>query len=69
MIGENRQSITNEPVEIQDRKKMTDHFRIIYKICPNLIKEKRKLVRLANTRISTGNAPKNSPITDRSFDK
>ena len=54
MIGENRQFITNEPVEFekwpveaQDCRKITDHFRGIYRIYPNLIKE--------NWRISTCN--------------
>ena len=39
MIGENRQLVTNEPiefektpVEVQDYKKITDHFRGIYRI-------------------------------------
>ena len=47
MIGENRQLITDEPVEVQDCKKITDHFRGIHGIYPNLIKE--------NWRMSTCN--------------
>ena len=50
MIGENRQLVTNEPVEfeeypveVQDCKKITDHFRGIYRIYPNLIKENRRM--------------------------
>ena len=46
MMGENRQLVTNEPVkfekypvEVQDYMRITDHFRGIYRICPNLIKE------------------------------
>ena len=46
MIRENRQLITYEPiefeklpVEIQYCKKITDRFREIYRIYPNLIKE------------------------------
>ena len=46
MIGENQQLVTDEPVEfeeypveVQDCKKITDHFRIIYRIYPNLVKE------------------------------
>ena len=36
MTGDNQQLLTNEPVEIQDYKKITDRFRGIYKIYPNL---------------------------------
>ena len=46
MVGENRQLVTNEPVEFeknpvkfQDCRKTTDHFRGIYRMSPNLIKE------------------------------
>ena len=39
MIGENRQLVTDEPVEVQDRRKITDHFTGIDRIYPNLIKE------------------------------
>ena len=46
MIGENRQLVTDEPVEfeekpveVQDCKKITHHYRGIYRINPNLIKE------------------------------
>ena len=52
-IGENRQSITNEPiefkkqpVEVQDCKKIPDHFRGIYRLYPNLIKENPKDVNM-----------------------
>ena len=41
MIGENQQLVTNEPVEfekssveVQDYKKITNHFRGIYRIYP-----------------------------------
>ena len=54
MIWENRQLVTNEPVEFekypvefQDCRKIIDHFREIYRIYPNLIKE--------NWRMSTCN--------------
>ena len=50
MIGENRQLVTNEPVEfweipveVQDCRKITDHYRGIYRIYPNLIKENRRM--------------------------
>ena len=44
MIGENRQLfVTNEPVEVQDCKKITDHFRGICGIYFNLIKENRRM--------------------------
>jgi len=39
MIGENQQLATNEPVEVQYSKKITNHFRGIYRIYPNLIEE------------------------------
>ena len=47
MIGENRQLVTDDPftfekqqVNVQDCRKITDHFRGIYRIYPKLIKEK-----------------------------
>ena len=48
MIGENRQLVTNElvefekyPVEVhQDCRKITNHFRGIYRICPQFKKRK-----------------------------
>ena len=50
MDGENRQLVTDEPVEfekllveVQDCKKITHHFRGIYRTCPNLIKENRRM--------------------------
>ena len=50
MIGENRGLVTDEPVEfekqpveVQDHRKITDHFRGIYTIYPNLIKEHRRM--------------------------
>ena len=43
MIGQNRQLVTGEPVEIQDCSKITDHFRGIYGIYPNLRKENRRM--------------------------
>jgi hypothetical protein len=50
MIGENRQFVTNEPVEfekypveVQDCRKTTDHLRGIYRIYPNLRKENRRM--------------------------
>ena len=71
MIGENRQLVTDEPVEfeklpvkVQDYMKITDHFKGIYRINPNLMKENRRMSTcnrlngLANTRISTGYAQK-----------
>ena len=44
MIGENRQLVTNEPVEfekqlVEDCRKITNRFRDIYRINPKLIKE------------------------------
>ena len=43
MIGENRQLVTNEPVEVGDFKKITDHFRGIHRIYPNSVKENRRM--------------------------
>ena len=50
MIGENRQLVTDEPVEfeklpveVKDCRKITDCVRGIYRIYPNLIKENRRL--------------------------
>ena len=51
MIGEKRQLVTDEPVEfekepveVQGCRKITDHFRGIYRIYhPNLIKENRRM--------------------------
>ena len=43
MIGENRQLVTNEPVEVQDCRKITHHFRGIYGIYPHLVKEYRRM--------------------------
>ena len=43
MIGENRQLVTNELVEVQDWRKISDHFRGIYRIYPNPIKENRRM--------------------------
>ena len=43
MIGENRQLVTNESVEVRDRREITNHFRVIYRIYLNLIKENRRM--------------------------
>jgi hypothetical protein len=44
MIGQNRQLVTNEPVEVhQDCRKIIDHFRVMYRIYLNLIKENRRM--------------------------
>ena len=40
MIGENRQLVTDEQVEVQDCRKITDRFREIYRIYPNSIRGK-----------------------------
>ena len=46
MIGENRQLVTvkpvefeKQPLEVQDCRKNTDHFRGIYRVNPDLIKK------------------------------
>jgi hypothetical protein len=44
MIGANRQLVTNEPVEVQNCRKITDHLRGICRIYPTLIMEIKKTV-------------------------
>ena len=39
MIGKNRQSVINEPVEVQECRKITDHFRGIYRIYLNYLRK------------------------------
>ena len=68
MIGENRQLVTDKPVEfemklieVQDCRKITNHFRGIHRIYPNLIKENQHVtIGFGNTRISTGYAQKSA---------
>ena len=55
MIGENLELVTKEPVEfeklpaeVQDCRKITDHFRGIHSIYPNLIKENRRMSATCN---------------------
>ena len=50
MIGENRQLVTDEPVEFEKEpveaqgcRKITDHLRGIHRIYPNLIKGNRMM--------------------------
>ena len=50
MIGENRQLVPDEPVEfeeklveVQDCRKITDHFRGIHRVYPNLVYENRRM--------------------------
>ena len=43
MTGENQQLVTDEPVEVHDGRKIPDHFRGIYRIYPNLIKENQRM--------------------------
>ena len=44
MNGENRLRVTDESVEVQDFMKVLDHFRGIYRIYFNLMKESRKML-------------------------
>jgi hypothetical protein len=39
MIGENQQLVTDEPVEVGDCRIITDPFRGIFRMNPNLIKK------------------------------
>ena len=43
MIGENRPLVTNEPVEVEDCRNISDHFGGIYRIYSNLTKETRRM--------------------------
>ena len=43
MIGENRQLVTYELIEVQYCRKITDHLRGIYRIYPTFIKEDRRV--------------------------
>ena len=43
MIEENRQLVTNEPVEVKVCRKINKHFRRIHGIYPHLIKENRRM--------------------------
>jgi hypothetical protein len=49
MNGDNRLLVTDEPVELQDLRKITRNFREFYKICSNLINTGR------NRKMSTHN--------------
>ena len=43
MIGENQHLVTDEPFEVGDFRRITDHFRGIYKIYPNSMKQNRRM--------------------------
>ena len=43
MIGENRQLVTDQPVEVPHCRKSADRLRGIYRIYPNLIKENQRM--------------------------
>ena len=67
MIGENRQLVTNEPVEVQDCMKITDHCRGIHRIYPNIVKEYWRMSTCNRLDLQTLGSPpimpKNFPIT------
>ena len=74
MIGENRHLVTNKPVEfkkelveVEDWMKITDHFRGIYRMYPNLMKENRRISTCNQLDLQTLGSQlvksKNSPIT------
>ena len=70
LIEENQQLVADKPVEfeekpveVQDCRKITHHFREIYTICPNLMKENRGMstcnrLDLQTLKISTDYAQK-----------
>ena len=43
MSGKNGRLVANEPVEVQDCRKITYHSRGNYRIYPNLIQENRRM--------------------------
>ena len=43
MNGENQPLVTDEPIEVQDVRKIIDHFRRIYGIYLNVIKTNQKI--------------------------
>ena len=43
MSGENRPLVTDEPVEVQDFSKITDHVTEIYRMYLKLVKKNRKM--------------------------
>ena len=64
-IRENRQFVTDELVEVQDCRKITDHIRGISRINPNLIKESRRMSTCNRSDLQTLGSqlimPKNNP--------
>ena len=71
MIRENRQLVTIKPVEVQDLGKITNHFRGIYRIYPNLIQENRRMPTYNRLDLQTLGSqtvmPKKSPRSLTSF--
>ena len=74
MIRESRQLVTDEPVEVeksqvevQDFRRITDHFRGIYGICLNLLQKNRRMSPCNRLDLQTLGSelimPKNLPIT------
>ena len=53
MIRESRQLVTDEPVDVQDCMKITNDFRGIYRIYPNLMKENRGISRCNQLNLQT----------------
>ena len=69
MVGEDRQLVTDEPVEVGDCRRITDYFRGIYRIYSNLVKENWRMG-TCNYRLDLQTPgsqpvvmPKNLPIT------
>ena len=67
MNRENWPPLTDELVEVQDFRKVTDHFRWIYILCLKLIKKNRKITKSNQLDLETlgfwPNMPKISPNT------
>ena len=71
MIGENRQLVTDELVEfekqlveVEDGRKITDRFRRIYRIYPNLMEENRRMSTCSRLDLQTLGS---QPVTSRNL--
>ena len=65
IIGENQQLVTNEPVEVEDCRKITNHFRGIYSVYPKFTKGNQRVSTCHRLDLQTLGSrpvmPKNSP--------
>ena len=62
MTRENRQLVTDEVVEVEDCRKITNHFTGIYRLYPNSIKENRRMSTCNRLELQTlGSQPVTTP--------